>query len=50
MTKIAEDTRNYKELVNTTVEIATKVGGAEIIIKIVEDLKAPNEPYWSANN
>jgi splicing factor 3B subunit 1 len=43
--KMALDKRNYKQLVETTVEIATKVGGAEIIGMIVEDLKDDNEPY-----
>eukprot|EP01017_Pseudomicrothorax_dubius_P014538 TRINITY_DN1694_c0_g2_i10.p1 TRINITY_DN1694_c0_g2~~TRINITY_DN1694_c0_g2_i10.p1 ORF type:complete len:1206 (-),score=344.77 TRINITY_DN1694_c0_g2_i10:224-3841(-) len=43
--KMALDRRNYKQLVETTVEIATKVGGAEIISKIVDDLKDENEPY-----
>jgi hypothetical protein len=32
-------------LVETTVELANKVGGAEIITKIVEDLKDESEPY-----
>eukprot|EP00731_Ephydatia_muelleri_P037159 Em0404g2a len=32
-------------LVDTTVEIANKVGGAEIVSRIVEDLKDENEQY-----
>ena len=43
--RMALDRRNFKQLVDTTVEIATKVGGAEIINRIVEDLKDENEPY-----
>ena len=37
--------KNYKQLIETTVEIATKVGGAEIMRKIVDDLKDDNENY-----
>ena len=37
--------RNYKQLVDTTVEIASKVGGAEIMRKIVDDLKDENENF-----
>jgi splicing factor 3B subunit 1 len=43
--KMALDKRNYRQLVETTVEIACKVGGAEIIARIVDDLKDENEPY-----
>jgi splicing factor 3B subunit 1 len=39
------DKKNYKQLVETTVEIAGKVGGAEIIKKIVDELKDDNETY-----
>jgi splicing factor 3B subunit 1 len=37
--------RNSKQLVDTTVEIANKVGGAEIMRKIVDDLKDDNENF-----
>merc|ERR1711959_132036 len=43
--RMALDRRNYTQLVDTTVEIADKVGGAEIIGRIVEDLKDASEPY-----
>lgn len=43
--KMALDKRNLRQLVETTVEIASKVGGAEIIVKRVQDLKDENEPY-----
>ncbi|KAF2068826.1 hypothetical protein CYY_009853 [Polysphondylium violaceum] len=43
--RMALDKRNYKLLVDTTVEIANKVGGGEIIAKIVDDLKDESEPY-----
>ena len=34
-----------KQLVETTLELATKVGGGEIVARIVEDLKDDSEPY-----
>ena len=33
------------QLVDTTVEIANKVGGAEIVSRVVEDLKDENEQF-----
>ena len=43
--KMALDRRNYRELVETTVEIANKVNVADIVGRIVEDLKDKSEPY-----
>ncbi|XP_074601253.1 splicing factor 3b subunit 1 [Brevipalpus obovatus] len=43
--RMAHDRRNYKQLVDTTVEIANKVDASEIIHRIVDDLKDENEPY-----
>ncbi|KAL3090250.1 hypothetical protein niasHS_006702 [Heterodera schachtii] len=43
--RMAMDRRNYKQLVDTTVEIAQKVGSVEIISRIVDDLKDENEQY-----
>lgn len=43
--KMALDRRNYKQVVETTVEIANKVGVADIVGRIVEDLKDESEPY-----
>ncbi|MCO5608132.1 hypothetical protein L7F22_062338 [Adiantum nelumboides] len=43
--KMALDRRNYRQLVDTTVEIANKVGVADIVGRVVEDLKDENEPY-----
>uniref|UniRef100_A0A0E0JZU3 Uncharacterized protein n=1 Tax=Oryza punctata TaxID=4537 RepID=A0A0E0JZU3_ORYPU len=43
--RMALDCRNYKQLVETTVEIANKVGVADIVRRIVEDLKDESEPY-----
>ena len=39
------DRRNYRQLVDTTVEIANKVGVADMVGRIVEDLKDESEPY-----
>ena len=47
--RMALDRRNYKQLVQTTVEIAQKVGGSEIINNIVEDLRNENESYRKVN-
>ncbi|CAM9947603.1 unnamed protein product [Heterosigma akashiwo] len=43
--RMALDRRNYKQVVETTVELANKVGGAEIILRVVDDLKDESEPY-----
>eukprot|EP00890_Picochlorum_soloecismus_P004656 jgi/Picsp_1/5191/NSC_02554-R1_protein len=43
--RMALDRRNYRALVETTVVIAEKVGCADVISKIVEDLKDESEPY-----
>ena len=43
--RMALDRRNYKQLVDTTVELANKVGAAEILHRIVDDLKDESEPY-----
>lgn len=43
--RMAMDRRNYKQLVDTTVEIAQRVGSVEIIGRIVDDLKDENEQY-----
>ncbi|KFD69153.1 hypothetical protein M514_02967, partial [Trichuris suis] len=43
--RMALDRRNYRQLVDTTEEIANKVGAAEIIARIVDDLKDENEQY-----
>lgn len=43
--RMALDRRNYKQLVETTVEIANKVGVSDIVGRIVEDLKDESEPY-----
>eukprot|EP00953_Heterococcus_sp_UTEX-ZZ885_P003698 2510-Heterococcus_DN1.PRE.1 len=43
--RMALDRRNYKQVVETTVEIANKVGVSDVISRIVDDLKDENEPY-----
>lgn len=35
----------FRQLVDTTVEISQKVGSAEMISRIVDDLKDENEQY-----
>jgi splicing factor 3B subunit 1 len=43
--RMALDKRNYKALVETTVELSNKVGSSEIVSRVVEDLKDESEPY-----
>ncbi|KAG8756052.1 Splicing factor 3B subunit 1, partial [Serendipita sp. 396] len=43
--RMALDKRNYKQVVETTVELAQKAGVSEIVGKIVNDLKDDSEPY-----
>lgn len=43
--RMALDRRNYKQVVETTVELAQKAGVAEIVGRIVNDLKDEAEPY-----
>lgn len=43
--RMAMDRRNYKQLVETTVELALKVGSAECIGPIVQGLKDESEGY-----
>ncbi|KAJ3124045.1 Splicing factor 3B subunit 1 [Nowakowskiella sp. JEL0407] len=43
--RMALDRRNSKQLIETTVELAQRVGVSEIVKRIVEDLKDESEPY-----
>lgn len=43
--RMALDRRNYKQVVETTVELAQKAGVAEIVGRIVNDLKDESEPF-----
>ena len=43
--RMTQDRRNCRQLVDTTVAIANKVGVANIVGRTVEDLKEESEPY-----
>ena len=43
--RMALDRRNYRALVETTVALAAKAGCAEIVGRVVDDLKDESEPY-----
>ena len=43
--RMALDRRNYRQLVETTVELANNVGASFILEHIVDDLKDESEPY-----
>ncbi|KAJ6446175.1 splicing factor 3B subunit 1 [Purpureocillium lavendulum] len=43
--RMALDKRNYKQVVETTVDIGQKVGVSEILERIVDNLKDESEPY-----
>ncbi|KAI5288792.1 hypothetical protein KEM54_004870 [Ascosphaera aggregata] len=43
--RMALDKRNYRQVVETTVDLAQKVGAGEIVERIVNNLKDESEPY-----
>lgn len=43
--RMALDRRNYNQVIETTEELANKVGCSEILLRIVDDLKDDSEPY-----
>ena len=43
--RMALDRRNYTQLVETTVELAAKVGSVHVIDRIADDLKDESEPF-----
>lgn len=43
--RMALDRRNYKQVIETTEELANKVGCSDIVGRIVDDLKDESEPY-----
>jgi splicing factor 3B subunit 1 len=43
--RMALDKRNYRQVVDTTVDIAQKTGGSEIIERLVNNLKDESEAY-----
>lgn len=42
---MALDRKNYRQVVETTVELANKAGVSDIVDRIVNDLKDESEPY-----
>ena len=42
---MALDRRNYNQVIETTEELANKVGCSDVISRIVDDLKDDSEPY-----
>merc|ERR1719157_109621 len=43
--RMSLDRRNYKQVIETTEELANKVGSSDIITRVVDDLKDDSEPY-----
>mmetsp|Transcript_13353 Transcript_13353/g.15311 ORF Transcript_13353/g.15311 Transcript_13353/m.15311 type:complete len:1260 (+) Transcript_13353:178-3957(+) len=43
--RMALDRRNYQQVIDTTEELANKVGCSDIISRIVDELKDDSEPY-----
>ncbi|KAL9179841.1 hypothetical protein ACHAXT_007811 [Thalassiosira profunda] len=43
--RMALDRRNYRQVIETTEELANKVGSSDILTRIVDDLKDDSEPY-----
>eukprot|EP00579_Thalassiosira_antarctica_P030205 CAMPEP_0202029318 /NCGR_PEP_ID=MMETSP0905-20130828/63912_1 /ASSEMBLY_ACC=CAM_ASM_000554 /TAXON_ID=420261 /ORGANISM="Thalassiosira antarctica, Strain CCMP982" /LENGTH=1341 /DNA_ID=CAMNT_0048593067 /DNA_START=13 /DNA_END=4038 /DNA_ORIENTATION=- len=43
--RMALDRRNYRQVIETTEELANKVGCSDILSRIVDDLKDDSEPY-----
>ena len=43
--RMALDRRNYNQVIETTEELANKVGCSDIISRVVDDLKDDSEPY-----
>jgi splicing factor 3B subunit 1 len=43
--RMALDRRNYNQVIETTEELANKVGCTDIISRVVDDLKDDSEPY-----
>ena len=43
--RMALDRRSHRQVVETTVELAEKVGAVDVVEKVVEDLKDESEPY-----
>ena len=43
--RMALDRRNHNQVIETTVELANKVGCSDVVSRIVDDLKDDSEPY-----
>jgi splicing factor 3B subunit 1 len=43
--RMALDRRNYTQVIETTEELANKVGCSDVVVRIVDDLKDDSEPY-----
>ena len=43
--RMALDRRNYRQVVETTEELANKVGCSDVLTRVVDDLKDDSEPY-----
>ena len=43
--RMALDKRNFKAVVDTTLQIAIKIGGANVIGRLVDDFKDESDPY-----
>lgn len=43
--RMALDRRNYRQVVETTEELANKVGCSDVLSRVVDDLKDDSEPY-----
>lgn len=43
--RMALDRRNYAQVIETTEELANKVGCSDVVTRIVDDLKDDSEPY-----
>ncbi len=43
--RMALEKRNYQEVVSCTVEIANRVGGAEVLSRVADSLKDESEPF-----
>lgn len=43
--RMALDRRNHNQVIETTVELANKVGCSDILSRVVDDLKDDSEPY-----
>eukprot|EP00592_Proboscia_alata_P014964 CAMPEP_0194395422 /NCGR_PEP_ID=MMETSP0174-20130528/124416_1 /TAXON_ID=216777 /ORGANISM="Proboscia alata, Strain PI-D3" /LENGTH=1309 /DNA_ID=CAMNT_0039191359 /DNA_START=237 /DNA_END=4164 /DNA_ORIENTATION=- len=43
--RMALDRRNHRQVVETTMELANRVGCSDVLVRVVDDLKDDSEPY-----